>query len=246
MSAHDHLIRNSLAVIDRVLKVETPLGPCWRRYNEDGYGQNDDGSAYTGTGVGRLWPLLTGERGHYALAAGQDVAPFIRAIEQFASPTGPIPEQIWDAADIPDHHLFKGRPTGSAMPLAWAHGEYIKLLRSVKDGRVFDLIPEVHARYVEGGAVCQLIEIWRKNWQIPSVRAGFTLRIIADRPFRLIFTDDEWTTNNATESSATALDVYFVDQGISHTQQAPLRFTFYWLDKGSWDGNDYEVAIKRN
>lgn len=244
--AHDHLIKNSLAVIDHVLKVDTPFGPCWRRYNHDGYGQNDDGSAFTGTGVGRPWPLLTGERGHYELAAGHSIDRFIRAMEQFASPTGPIPEQIWDAADIPHAHLFMGRPTGAAMPLAWAHGEYLKLLRSAKDCRVFDRIPEVHARYVEGGAVCQLIEMWRKNWQIPAVKPGFTLRIMADRPFKLKYTEDDWATSNDTISSATALQVHFVDHQMSHTQQLPLKFTFYWLDTEGWEDSNYEVAIRRD
>src|SRR5664279_4634401 len=36
--------------------------------------------------------------------------------------------------------------TEGAMPLMWAHAEYIKLLRSVRDARVSDLIPEVPSR----------------------------------------------------------------------------------------------------
>src|SRR5262249_2905821 len=37
----DPLIIDSLRVVDSVLKVDTPYGPCWRRYNHDGYGQRD-------------------------------------------------------------------------------------------------------------------------------------------------------------------------------------------------------------
>ncbi len=65
-SPFDPLIVDSLKVVDAVLKTETPFGPCWHRYNYDGYGQRDDGSAFDVWGRGRLWPLLTGERGHYA------------------------------------------------------------------------------------------------------------------------------------------------------------------------------------
>ncbi len=65
-----------------------------------------------------------------------------------ASPTGLLPEQVWDEPDRPDLYMFLGRPTGSARPLMWAHAEYIKLLRSVADGKVFDLVPEVAARYL--------------------------------------------------------------------------------------------------
>ena len=67
------LMEQSLKVIDAVLKVDTPYGPCWRRYNHDGYGQRDDGSSFDGWGVGRPWPLLTLERATYEFAAGRDV-----------------------------------------------------------------------------------------------------------------------------------------------------------------------------
>ena len=61
--ADDPLIVDSLKVVDYVLKIETPYGPCWRRYNHDGYGQRKDGGPYKGWGQGRAWPLLSGERG---------------------------------------------------------------------------------------------------------------------------------------------------------------------------------------
>ncbi len=98
MKPDDPLIVDSLRVVDAILKVETPRGPCWRRFNHDGYGQRDDGSPYHKWGHGRAWPLLTGERGHYELRAGQDVRPYIQAIERLASGTGLLPEQVWDPA----------------------------------------------------------------------------------------------------------------------------------------------------
>ena len=58
-----------LTVVDALLKVDTPKGPVWHRYNGDGYGEHDDGRPFDGTGRGRGWPLLTGERGHYELCA---------------------------------------------------------------------------------------------------------------------------------------------------------------------------------
>ena len=69
----DHAYRAQQAIVHSLLKVETPLGPCWRRYNHDGYGQRDDGGPFDGWGRGRGWPLLTGERGHYELAAGREL-----------------------------------------------------------------------------------------------------------------------------------------------------------------------------
>src|SRR6202012_545811 len=96
---HDRIIKQSVEVIDRVLKRDLPQGPCWRRYNFDGYGQKDDGGAFNGTGVGRSWPILTGERAHYELAAGSDPKLFISALEKFANAGGMISEQLWDAED---------------------------------------------------------------------------------------------------------------------------------------------------
>src|SRR5215813_1561092 len=147
---HDPIIEDSLRVVDAVLKVETPLGPCWHRYNHDGFGQRDDGSSYSGWGIGRAWPLLTGERGHYELAAGRDAGPYLKALENFAVGIGLIPEQIWDVADLPSRHFRFGRETGSAVPLLWAHAEYIKLCRSASDGKNFDLVEPAYDRYVLG------------------------------------------------------------------------------------------------
>ena len=58
-SADDSTVQDSIRVVDAVLKVETPYGPSWRRYNHDGYGQRDDGTSYSDWGAGRPWPLLT-------------------------------------------------------------------------------------------------------------------------------------------------------------------------------------------
>ena len=42
----------------RCCKRELPAGPYWYRYNDDGYGEHEDGAPFDGTGIGRLWPLL--------------------------------------------------------------------------------------------------------------------------------------------------------------------------------------------
>jgi glucoamylase len=241
--ADDPLIVDSLKVIDAVLKVETPFGPCWRRYNHDGYGQRDDGGAFVGWGQGRAWPLLTGERGHYELAAGHDTKPYIRAMENLASATGLLPEQSWDGPDQPDVHMYRGRPTGSAMPLMWAHAEYIKLLRSVRDGKLSDLIVDVADRYLGGRADRQLFEIWKFTRQVRSVKRGYALRIQVPASFRLRWSSDEWQTVKDTPSSATMLGVEFVDIPIVAAQRTPIRFTFFWTAGGSWEGRDYLVSV---
>lgn len=149
---------------------------------------------FVGWGRGRVWPLLTGERGHYELAAGHDTKPFVRAMESLASATGLLPEQAWDGPDLPQAFMYCGRPTGSAMPLMWAHAEYIKLLRSVRDGKVSDLIAEVANRYLGERADRQLFEVWKFTRQARIVKRGYLLRIQAQAAFRLHWSGDEWQT----------------------------------------------------
>ncbi len=98
----DPVIVETVAVIDQVLRHELPPGPSWQRYNHDGYGQHEDGAAFDGTGAGGCWPLLTGERGHYELAAGRDPKPYIGAMERFANKGGMLPEQVWCGDDLPN------------------------------------------------------------------------------------------------------------------------------------------------
>jgi glucoamylase len=133
--ADDPLIVDSLKVVDHVLKIETPNGPCWRRYNHDGYGQRKDGGPYLGWGQGRAWPLLGGERGHYELAAGRDVKPFIKAMESSARSAECCRSRCGTTRICPRRGCTRGKSAGSAQPLVWAHSEYIKLLRSAVDGR---------------------------------------------------------------------------------------------------------------
>ena len=242
--ANDPIIVDSVKVIDAVLKVDTHEGPCWHRYNHDGYGQRSDGSPYEGWGIGRIWPLLTGERGHYELAAGRDVKPYIKAMEGFATDTGLLPEQSWDEEDSPDVHMFLGRPTGSAMPLMWAHAEYIKLLRSVKDGEVFDFIPEVANRYLKNRQECKFLEIWKFNRQVSSIKQGYTLRIQALKPFRLHWSQDDWQTVTDTDSVRTVLGIYYVDIPTANNQLQAIKFTFFWVDNNSWEPRTYTVSVK--
>jgi glucoamylase len=239
----DSLIEDSLRVVDAVLKVDTPVGPCWRRYNRDGYGQRPDGGPFEGSGKGRAWPLLTGERAHYELGAGRDVKSYIRAMEGFASRGGMLPEQVWDEADCPRAGMYLGRPAGSAMPLMWAHAEYIKLLRSVADGQVFDLIPVVAERYLHGRG-SKSLEVWKPIRQVVQVPALNVLRIQAPAPFRLHWSQDEWQTFLDTESKSSGLGIDYVDIPVAEGQRAPLRFTFFWTGNERWEARDYEVRVR--
>jgi len=240
----DPLVEDSLRVVDAVLKVNTPFGPCWRRYNHDGYGSRPDGGPFEGWGQGRAWPLLTGERAHYEFSAGRDVHKLIRAIEQFAFKGRMLPEQIWDAPDVKSAGMYFGGPAGSAMPLMWAHAEYVKLLRSVADGRVFDLIPVVAERYLNRRGRKDL-EVWKPTRQVRAVTAGQVLRIQAPASFLLHWTSDAWVSASDTRSISTGLGIEFADIAIPGNQKAPVQFTFFWPGTNRWEGHNYEVRVNR-
>ncbi|MDV2989933.1 MAG: glycoside hydrolase family 15 protein [Dehalogenimonas sp.] len=239
----DQLIEDSLKVVDAVLKTQTPFGPVWRRYNHDGYGQRLDGSDYQGWGFGHGWPLLTGERAHYELAAGRDITSYLEALEGFSSYTGLLPEQVWIKDDLTEAGMYLGRPTGAAMPLIWAHAEYIKLLRSKADGVIFDLIPEVAARYLTDRKSAGCHEVWKFNYRPQHVKPGERLRIQTQAAFRLVWTMNDWQTVNQDDAVATAVGIYYVDLIAVNDSVSPIRFTFYWTASEHWEGRDFEVAI---
>ena len=239
----DPLIEDSLKVVDAVLKVDTPGGPCWKRYNHDGYGQRADGTSFRGWGVGHSWPLLMLERATYELAAGRNVDIYLRAAEAFSTGIGLFPEQIWDAPDIPEEHMFFGKATGAAIPLMWAHAEYVKLLRSSVDNKMVDRIEPVAVRYSNDNPR-PVIEIWKMNRQVRTVPAGGLLRVVASSPFLLHWSDDEWRTPRDTRSTPTALGIEYVDIQVDKAQKAPLRFTFDWPLDHQWQGKDFAVEVE--
>ena len=240
-AADDPAVVDSLRLIDRVLRVDTPRGPVWKRYTHDGYGEGMDGSPFLGSGVGRAWPLLTGERGLYELAAGHDPAPYLRALEHFATGTGLLPEQVWDAPALPDRELAPGHPTGSATPLAWAHAEYVTLLRSVADGAIFDRIPMVADRYLHRRRPTKSVEIWKFNRRPPTIGCGRLFRIQVSAPFRLHWSDDDWRTAHDTDSTETSLGISYVDLPPLERPGNSYRFTFYWPQGDRWEGRDFRI-----
>jgi glucoamylase len=240
----DPRILNTIKVLDALLKVETPHGPAWHRYNDDGYGEREDGAPFDGSGVGRAWPLLTGERAHYELAAGRrDRAErLLKTMEAFANEGGMIPEQVWDSPDLPERGLFFGRPSGSAMPLVWAHAEYAKLCRSLHEGRVFDMPPQSVMRYLVE-KTNSLHAIWGFNLKIRDMEAGKMLRLHLPRNAVVHWSIDAWQTIHDTETRDTTLGVFIADlptEGLSHGET--VVFTFYWPEAGRWEEGNFAVT----
>ena len=242
----DPRILNTIKVIDALLRVKLPQGPCWYRYNDDGYGEHADGGPFDGTGIGRPWPLLAGERAHYELAAGNNsgAQELLRVMEQSTSGSRLLPEQVWDSTDIPERELFRGKPSGSACPLVWAHSEYIKLVRSLKDGKIFDQPPQTVKRYrVEKR--CSVYCEWRFNNKCRVMAAGKILRIAVMAPANVHWSSDDWKISNDLATRDTGAGIYVAD--LPTGQLPPGRsvvFTMYWPQGQRWEGTDFSVTVQ--
>jgi glucoamylase len=242
----DPLIEDSLKVVDASIRDKLPQGYCWRRYTNDGYGQRDDGSAFSGTGVGRPWPILAGERGHYEIACGRDSSDYLKFFEDVAGARGMLPEQVWNGVPTQATSglmLVPGGPTGSAMPLAWAHAEYIRLVRSASDKKVFDVVKPVADRYLVPHNSSSL-EIWNFDRQLLGMPKGRTLRIPLSSPFTLRWTSDNWATVNNEDAKTTAVGIYYADIQTTAGTAGPLVFTLYWSSAGRWEGGpNFQVNL---
>ena len=241
--ANDSRMRDTLTVVKALIEVETPAGPGFYRYNHDGYGEHEDGPPYDGTGVGRLWPLLTGERGHLALLQGEDPTPYLNAMMKMTGACGLLPEQVWDRDPLPDRGLFPGRPTGSAMPLVWAHAEYIKLLVSRQLGHPYDRPPATWQRYQGMRPEIQRA-IWLPQSPIQEINAGQTLLVAMFEPGSLHWGIDGWQSSQDRATQDTGLGLHVVEFE-TKTLQAGQRidFTFQRVDTGEWSGRNYTIVV---
>jgi glucoamylase len=247
-AADDPRIVNTVRVIDALLRTDTTTGPVWHRYNEDGYGEHEDGRAFDGTGRGRGWPLLAGERAHYELACGHwdEANRLLGVMAAQTSPGGLLPEQVWDAPDIADQELYSGRPSGSAMPLVWAHAEYIKLLRSLRDRRVFDTPPQPVERY-QRDKVASALAIWRFNHKCRSFGYGRTLRIELLAPAVVHRSVDGWRTIQEHPTTDTGLGLHYVDLPTGQLATGTeVLFTFFWPEAHRSEEQRFKVTVVAN
>jgi glucoamylase len=246
-AADDLKILNTIKLIDQKLKVNTPHGPCWHRYVNDGYGEDKDGNGFSGNGqgIGRAWPLLTGERAHYEIAAGNinGAKDLLKAMDAFAN-NGLLPEQIWETTDIPEKELFFGHHSGSAMPLTWAHAEYIKLCYSIKAKKIFDMSQNVYDRYVTKKTLSPFM-VWRFNFPCTIIFPDKILRIEVLAAAVVHWTADNWETKNDIDTKDTKVGIHLADIDFGKKESGEIKFTFFWKEASHWEDKDFMVKIVR-
>jgi glucoamylase len=242
-SAEDRRIQNTSKITEALLKAETPLGTAYYRYNGDGYGEHADGRPFDGTGIGRPWPLLTGERGHFELQQGRDPLGYLRMMTRMTGPAGLIPEQVWDGPPLPDRSLEPGKPTGSAMPLVWAHAEFLKLLCARQQKRPLELLSSVETHVRDRAARSGTLH-WRADTPAVELPSDRDLLVEDEKPFRLHFGFDGWHDVQDQPSTPLPFGLY----GVRLTRAALARggvldFTRYFIDEARWEGTDQHIRL---
>jgi glucoamylase len=168
-------------------------------------------------------------------------------MQAFAGENLLLPEQVWDGEDVPDRELFAGGATGSARPLVWAHAEYVKLCRSIRDGQVFDQPPQTAERYLKAEAPATRFAVWRFNNKTRSLPFARILRIETLARTIVHVGVDGWSDVRDIEAVDTGLGVWVADLDTGalpltrHVKR--INFTFYWPDAARWEEVDFEVLV---
>ncbi|KTG11215.1 glucoamylase [Haloprofundus marisrubri] len=155
----DEVVRNSVTEVDETIRVDTPYGPAFYRYNGDGYGEqggDEEGAPWSieTKGEGRLWPIFTGERAEYELLAGTESGPLapenlLKTMAAFANSGRMLAEQVWDRDQETDYNWEFGEGTGSATPLAWSMAQFVRLAHGIDAGEPVEMPTAVAERYLE-------------------------------------------------------------------------------------------------
>ena len=130
------------------------------------------------------------------------------------------------------------------MPLAWAHAEHLKLLRSLRDDRVFDMPPQPVKRYLIDKTGSPY-SVWRFNNKLRTMPQSNILRVEVLMPGVVHWSPDGWQTVYDTPAIDTELGVYVADLPVAASPSGDrVLFTFLWEKTGEWDGADFEVSIE--
>src|SRR5664280_1080102 len=196
--ARDQRLVDSATIVDAMLGRNVGTGVGYHRYNYDGYGEQVNGANFVGVGVGRVWPLLVGERGHFAVLGGGDGQRELESMLAMRSASGLVPEQVWDQPPlqprngVPSRPLFTGKPTLSATPLVWGHSELIKLIAIRSTNRPIERLDVVAKRYGAAPPPPNTT-YWRTQVPVADLRPDCNLVVEDLRPFMLHFGHDDWT-----------------------------------------------------
>jgi glucoamylase len=255
--ADDPLMVDSLKVVDAVLKRDLPQGPGWLRYNWDGYGQGADGGPFHGYGQGRVWPLLTGERAHYELAAGRDVSDLIKTYEGYATPATCSPSRSGTSPTAPISPEIR-RPRRLRLSAGLGSRRVPEAAALRLDGKVFDRIEPVYQRYGRfqsehnharsehhGRAHQKCIEMFSQRRPIQTITPRHPAR--AGREALRPGLDRQWLADHQLHAKPQPGQRRIRRGHPARHRETPgagLSLTFFWPEENRWLGHNYEIRIE--
>jgi glucoamylase len=168
----------------------------------------------------------------------------MEAMARMASPGGMLPEQVWDAAPIPGRGLYPGQATGSAMPLAWTHAEYLKLVASRALKRPFDRPDSVWRRY-GGKRSTPSRATWCEHAVITTVTPGISVVLALREPAVVRYGFDGWRDIVEAPTTPNSLGVHVLTIDTSRLVAGQrLDFTFRYVPGDRWVGEDYRLSVE--
>jgi glucoamylase len=170
--------------------------------------------------------------------------PLLHAMTAMSSPGGMLPEQVWDTTAIPERGLYPGRPSGSAMPLAWAHAEFIKLVASRQLGRPFDRPDAVWDRY-QGQPPHASRAFWCEHAPIGYIATGSSqLVVCVPEAATIRWTMDGWHTVHDTSTTDSGMRLHHAELNSRDlTSNSRIDFTYRFRDSGQWAGKNFSVTV---
>jgi glucoamylase len=120
----------------------------------------------------------------------------------------------------------------------------VKLVRSLKDGRVFDQAPQTVKRYrIEKRE--PVYWAWRFNNKCRTIPAGKTLRLVLLAPAMVHWSSDGWKTAHDQSTRDTGLGIYVTDLPTSPMKAGEtMVFTFFWTKTHNWENANFSVTIE--
>ena len=229
----DPRVLSTLARADSELQVPMPDGNGWRRFSRDGADEVEDEAPGSGADMrrGDTWPLLNGERAHYALAAGEPVLEYLRHLEACAGP-----ELL-----LPEHVAGRDSSDDGVAPFGWAHAEYLRLVAAFARSNLPDRIEPVTRRYAAGIPARPAL-VWHHGHRIRRFPCGHPLRIQLKRRGAIVWTADGWATSRVEQTRDTGLGFWVADLATEEVAAGrAVEWTVSYAD-GRWEGGNYKLT----
>jgi glucoamylase len=179
----------------------------------------------------------------YELLADHDALPYMQSMKAMTGSAGLLPEQVWDSDALPRRGLFPGRPSGSAMPLVWAHAEFIKLAFSFATRTPCDRPAAVWRRYQGRPPTIKRV-IWTLRFPISEMHVGQHVSVCLPEPALVHYGSNGWSDVADVATFDSGVGLHVVDLPSARLKAGQfIDFTLFWTTSKRWEGRNFRVQF---